>query len=498
MSYQVRYDREDDGTFALELTADVRSLTWRLGMMQPFERVAHVATARVIVTNHAERYSGDAPLVQLGHHLRIQYAEQVLYLGQVVAVEPTAGELSERTACLVAVCPLDALSRLVVELTPLTDCRAEDVVRHLLRQVWLRPQRLFPSWWLGINGANALGQNTVLIERDSLTPVVLERGISTWEYVGWEDRPTAREILQDVAESERGRVFINRHGELVLHNRHHLYQSTTPPTIMDNHTNALAVHYADAYATSVRLIVQQRTVGEAHSVLWRLGAALRLMPLASTTLTATFHDETNGFTLSALTLDTPQPQVDYRVRTSSDGGADWTAWVQLELSALQASSVRLTFTNTTTRMVWVQAGMVLRGTPVHTHDPIVLEATDALGQVRYGKREVVIAPRLMGDLETAQQRTHYELAQRNTLRLTAHTLTHADAPLARALTLFDRITITDAHTHLQGDYWIIGESHEVTQGGAYHRVVWTLEPVDTTRYWQVGTDALGHTTRLTY
>ncbi|MGV2436193.1 MAG UNVERIFIED_CONTAM: hypothetical protein LVT10_16000 [Anaerolineae bacterium] len=70
--------------------------------------------------------------------------------------------------------------------------------------------------------------------------------------------------------------------------------------------------------------------------------------------------------------------------------------------------------------------------------------------------------------------------------------------LARALTLFDRITLIEAHTQLEGDYWIVGEAHTVTQGGAHHQVEWTLEPVDMTRYWQVGADALGHTSRLTY
>ncbi|MFZ4828958.1 MAG: hypothetical protein ACOYLB_16535 [Phototrophicaceae bacterium] len=498
MSYQVHYDRDDDGTFAMELTAGVRSLTWRLGMAKPFERVAQVATARVVVSNHDQAYSGDAPSIQLGHHLRIQYAEQVLYVGELVGIEPLAGELGGRTACLVAVCPLDALSRLVVELTPLTNCRAEEVVRHLLRQVWLRPQRLFPSWWLNLNGANALGENTVLIERDSLIPATLETGVSVWEYVGWEDRPTAREILRDVAESERGRVFVNRNGEVVLHNRHHLYQHAGVATLLDNNMDALTVQYAHDYATSVRLVVQQRTLGEAHSVLWRLGFPVRLMPQASTTLTATFHDEINGFLLSALTLDTPQAQVDYSVRTSNEGGADWTAWVPLEMGALQASSVQLTFINTTTRVLWVQAGMMLRGTPMRTHDPIVLEVVDRIGQVRYGQREAVIVSPLMGNLETAQQRIRYELRQRNTQHLTAHTLTHSDAVLARALTLFDRITLKEAHTQLEGDYWIIGEVHTVTHGGAHHRVEWTLEPVDTTRYWQVGTDTLGHSTRLLY
>jgi len=498
MSYQVHYDRDDDGTFNVELTAGVRSLTWRLGMAKPFERVAQVATARVVVSNHAQQYSGDAPSVQLGHHLRIQYAAQILYVGELVDIQPLAGELGERTACLMAVCPLDALARLVVELPPLTNCRAEDVVRHLLRQVWLRPQRLFPAWWLNLNGANALGQNTVLIERASLTPATLERGISVWEVASWEDRPTAREILHDVAEGERGRVFVNREGDVVLHNRHHVYKHPTVNAVLDNQMDALTVQYAHDHVTSVRLVVQQRTLGEAHSTLWQLGFPVRLMPQASTILTATFHDEVNGFTLSALSLDTPQAQVDYTVRTSDDGGADWTAWVRLELGALQASSVQLTFTNTTTRVLWVQAGMVLRGTPMRTHDPIVLEAVDRVGQVRYGQREAVIALRLMGNLETAQQRARYELQQRNGIRLSAHTLTHSDAVLARALTLFDRITLIEAHTQLEGDYWIVGEAHTVTQGGAHHQVEWTLEPVDMTRYWQVGADALGHTSRLTY
>ncbi|MGV2436192.1 MAG UNVERIFIED_CONTAM: hypothetical protein LVT10_15995 [Anaerolineae bacterium] len=71
--------------------------------------------------------------------------------------------------------------------------------------------------------------------------------------------------------------------------------------------------------------------------------------------------------------------------------------MRLELGALQASSVQLTFTNTTTRVLWVQAGMVLRGTPMRTHDPIVLEAVDRVGQVRYGQREAVIALRLLGN-----------------------------------------------------------------------------------------------------
>jgi hypothetical protein len=34
---------------------------------------------------------------------------------------------------------------------------------------------------------------------------------------------------------------------------------------------------------------------------------------------------------------------------------------------------------------------------MRTHDPIVLEAVDRVGQVRYGQREAVIALRLLGN-----------------------------------------------------------------------------------------------------
>ncbi|MGV2436191.1 MAG UNVERIFIED_CONTAM: hypothetical protein LVT10_15990 [Anaerolineae bacterium] len=99
-----------------------------------------------------------------------------------------------------------------------------------------------------------------------------------WEVASWEDRPTAREILHDVAEGERGRVFVNREGDVVLHNRHHVYKHPTVNAVLDNQMDALTVQYAHDHVTSVRLVVQQRTLGEARSTLWQLGFPVRLMP----------------------------------------------------------------------------------------------------------------------------------------------------------------------------------------------------------------------------
>ena len=63
---------------------------------------------------------------------------------------------------------------------------------------------------------------------------------------------------------------------------------------------------------------------------------------------------------------------------------------------------------------------------------------------------------------------------------------HAHGADALSPALFDRVQIRESQTgHAARDYFIVGEAHEVDAGGARHRLRWTLEPADMTRYFFV-------------
>jgi hypothetical protein len=198
-------------------------------------------------------------------------------------------------------------------------------------------------------------------------------------------------------------------------------------------------------------------------------------------LIARFRD-TNRRPIGALAVIPPMPGFDYGANTLEDGsGTDKTALVQVRLISVEAGAAVLEIVNHANQTVYLQAGTRLRGTPLDLGDPLTVEQFDPASLAFYGPHMLVFNLPMMSTLEDAVNLAGFEQARRNLPRGVVRSLqVSAQHALTQVLsrTLFDRITVRETQTAHDAQYFIVGEEHQVTQGGARHTVKWLLESAD--------------------
>jgi hypothetical protein len=176
--------------------------------------------------------------------------------------------------------------------------------------------------------------------------------------------------------------------------------------------------------------------------------------------------------------------------------------VEVTLTAnFSAATLRFYNSSPVPQETYILAGAQLRGTPVLRGDPIIIEQTDLASQTFYGIQTLLLDLPALNTIEEADQLARYELARRKDPRGMIRSImleSPAHLPQILARTLFERITITDSQLDHSADYFIVAEEHTVDQGGARHRVTWTLEPAAANRFWVIGADTINQTTVLAY
>jgi hypothetical protein len=166
-----------------------------------------------------------------------------------------------------------------------------------------------------------------------------------------------------------------------------------------------------------------------------------------------------------------------------------------------ASAATLEFRNESGVTAYLQPGAQLLGTPLLTGAPMLVEHSDTLSTTFHGRRTLKLNLPLVDSVDEADQMARYELRMRRQpfgLVRAIETSTRAHPQHTLALTLFDRIVVRETQTGHDAEYWIIGEAHEVDLGGTRHRVRWTLEAADPTRFWQIDLSRLDEACTLAY
>jgi hypothetical protein len=219
-----------------------------------------------------------------------------------------------------------------------------------------------------------------------------------------------------------------------------------------------------------------------------------LRPNIPREIVAVFRDG-GGRRIGALSVIPPAAYTDFTANTQSDGsGYDQTMWVSMTILETSAGAVKLRLLNQSVVNVVLQAGAKVRGKPIYPGDSALVEAKDAAAQLQYGIQTLNLTLPALDDIDEAAQLADYELARRVTPRGLVQTLTLDERnrfDYALRLTLFDRIRIIETQTDHSGDYVIIGEEHQVYDGGLRHCVTWTLESVPSAGYWVLNQTALG-------
>ncbi len=134
---------------------------------------------------------------------------------------------------------------------------------------------------------------------------------------------------------------------------------------------------------------------------------------------------------------------------------------------------------------------------------------DGASMALYGRRVLNLNLPSVDRFDDAESIARFELQRRSSPRGTVQALTvqsHGTAGGGHhaeqlALTIGSRVQVEETQTAHGGDYFIIGEAHELTNSATFFKTTWYLEPAPDSLPWKLGDDTrsrLGQTTRLTY
>jgi hypothetical protein len=375
------------------------------------------------------------------------------------------------------------------------------MIAAILERVPFRYSPLKSYWLIEQLGSSEIGLNTRLAGTPAST---LEQGRSTFAYAAddWGSGLSAWEAIQALTASERGRFFVDREGVMRFQHRHTLLQRTTSSATFTDSMTGLDYTYGDTVANHVEVTLTPRSIGAPNSLLWQSSTPFQLdpgMPNARQFIVP--YRDVNQRPLGAVSVIAPLRQTDFTANTHADGlGANLTHRVDAVLLQADVSSATLEFRNRSAVTVYIRNAQ-LRGQPIQRGTPLTVEVRDWNSINRYGLRTLRYNLPALTDPREADSLAAFELerrrAPRGTLReITLSSLNHSPQMLAR--TLYDRITIHEAHTNHQADYFIVAETHTLTQGGYQHTVRWLLEPTAANTFWHFDTARLNQTTILAY
>ncbi len=487
IEYRVAIDRDHTGDFAAgeDISGDVLALRWRLGMRAPYDSLADYGEALITLRNQAGAYSPERNALPIGGRVRIQSRRRgetrSHFIGFISHIEPEPGELGRRRALLHLRDIQVWLAQSPAMLPPQVDVTADQVIGKLLDKAILRRPALAGYLFIDRTGSNMIDSARIFPAHNVARQ--LAAGKTRFAYVGdWRDETTSsRKAIGELAASERGRFYISRDGRAVFLNRRYALLHKAIGAHFRDDMAGCAYVYGDDQLNRLTLQVTPRAVGEAGSLLWRLPFAQRVPPRSDTRLTLSLVDE-RGEPMGLLAFE----RLVTRFRQgASPGSSEITQHVAVKVEQLGATSLQVRICNHNRRPAWLSL-LNVYGKPLVRGAPLEVVAEDVASMHTHGLRGQIRELPALSDIETAQAFADYEVAQRRKPRGVIRELqldAHQHPAAALGLSLYDRVRVSEAHTgHSARDYFIVGEAHEVGAGGALHKLRWTLEPADMTRY----------------
>jgi hypothetical protein len=257
------------------------------------------------------------------------------------------------------------------------------------------------------------------------------------------------------------------------------------------------------------MIVHPREVGAGGTTLWQSAARIRLVPGVPRTLTCPYVDpDQRAARIGALDVIPPERVTDFTaVHEFKTFSTDVTDYVDVSVEP-GATSARLTLLSR-----WLADGVTyveslrLRGTPLRSFQPTSVALGDDASRLAYGDLPLTLDMPLQEDAAVAADMAAALLAHRKDPHPWLTVVVEATASaslLAEALArdVGDRLHVTDSSLALDAfPCFVESVRHEVTRGGARHRVTWRTSPADLFAAWllgQSGHGELGSATRLGY
>jgi len=499
ITYTIAIDRNHDGTFEDNITADVIDARWSLGLAQPYDSIAEISTAQLTVRNPAGDYSPERNSLDSGTRVRITSNDgtttRTHFTGFISHIDPTEGEWGETLAIIHLHDMQVWLADSPVLMSAQVDVTADTVIDTLLNEAVLRRAVIGGYCIIDIDGYNQI-DSVDIFPAENLARQ-LATGLTQFAYVGdwWGETVPARQGIRELVESERGRFYINRDGEVVFLNRHYTLLTKTLSATFDDDMQGLDYSYGDNRINRLSIIMTPREIGINNTILWQLDVPQRRAQETSVILTLRFLDDLNN-PIGMLEFDS----LTTVFNTSEDGtGNVIEDDVEVEILRTGFTSMQVQITNNSTQDVYLMA-LTVKGKPLYRRAPLEITVSDGEGLHIYGLQSATLNLLALSDVETAQAFAEYDLSRRKhpSGKVRTLTMTTRDHPTETlSLTLFDRIRISESHTgHSVQDYFIIAEAHHVSDGGTHHSVTWTLEPADSQRFVIVDDSTINDTERV--
>jgi hypothetical protein len=518
----IDWDRNSEftGTYD-DVTARVISAKWALGMREAYEHMADEATLDIVLENVDGRYSpenGASPLagkIVPQRPVRIQSSDgtttRTHWQGWIEGIEPQVGKYGKRTVRITAMGAMQFLKAAETRLPLQENKRTDQILDALIREV-VMPPALNRAWILGRAGNSEVGATMYLADTSAYS--TLDAGQLTLAMAGdnWvidgggADKPKnsfdVYRAISDIVAAERGRFFFDREGRAVFHNRHRFLLGGSPAATFTDTMNEMVYGFAgaDFLKNEVTVICHPRTIGTASdTVLWELPeeAVIEIAAGKTRDLYIKYEDEAGkrvggrDVYVDLATLMFEQGTAVVTV-TSGANGAD--------IKIVNNSSIDALMTK-----------LQIKGRKILDKGEMEVTAFDGGSAIDYGRRTMRVNLPSIDNLEQGQYIADFERDRRKlpkgmttALSLKSHGINGGQHhPQQLALTVGDIIRVEETQTAEAGDYYIIGEAHELTHGATLWKTTWYLEPAPTTSElpWQlgvVGRSELGAATRVTY
>ena len=485
--YSIAIDEKHDGDFlglGEDVAANVLELKWRLGLRQPYDNVADHGTAQIVLRNTLGSFSPERKRLDIGTRVQIECEDSggrvTLFTGFISHVTVDAGDWSDGRSVIHVQDIQPWLEASPARLSPISDTSADVVIDRLLDGALVRRTAVAGYCIIDVPGHDLV--DSVRIFPPQNLGRQLQEGKTRFAYVGdwWGETTSIRQAIRDLAKSERGRFYIARGGEAVFLNRHHtLVRETVAAAFVDD-MKGMVYGYGDQRVNRVSLLMTPREIGDGDITMWQLARVQRIGARTSLNLNLHFTDELQQ-PVGLLELERVQSAFH---RGEEGKGRPITDGVSARTIAIGFTSLQVQLENSSARDVFLTELSVI-GKPLYRRDPLELTVSDGAGIHLHGLRHLSLDLPALSDIATAQAFASYELARRKYPAGTVREL-QLDArkhPSARRLTLFDRIRVSESRTgHQDQEYFIIGEQHQVSQGGAQHEILLTLEPADLSRF----------------
>jgi len=474
MTFRYFLDAGNDNEFSDtdEITADVVSAEWRIGLRNGNVRLADENVAMVVVNNTSGKYSPEnsaSPLFGMiapRKRLRIVHDDEPMWTGWLnlpqVTYSPTGTSTGMVTATLYGVGGKQLLEQLPARLPVYSSVTADVVLGDIFSEELL-PPAVADVWRLGDDVMSALAQTTRV---GSIADFAyLDKGKFTFEVFGDTAHDDLWAVIHHLVTAERGYFLFIRQGRAVFWNRHRMHAPNVPiATVTSDNAHApqqVVYRYGEGLANEVWVECMPRKILAESAELWSLDAPILLAPYQAMTIEARLRRDGGQYVgaQTGLVASIVPNNGDVSISLTEMGGK---ALIHLE--------------NMTERTLNIHQ-LRLQGKPSARQNMLAVMAQEMSSQAQFGRFGMKIRLNSPASATEIRDIAGYEVLERAYPQGKIEKISYTESatqpnPQRLMWTIGSAISIELAELSHSAEYIIIGEQHQIDDTA--HRTQYVL------------------------